>query len=127
MAVSTKSASIYGDKGADSITAGDGNNITQVEIFGDAVGTNDGAGNDTIVLNSGGTGSLLSKATISGGAGADTISLGAGEAIKTSVNANAGNDTITVNVADSFISSTVFGGQGNDSFVLTALLGQHLR
>ena len=40
--------------------------------------------------------------------------------ISSTVNGNAGNDSISVNAAGSMISSSVFGGQGNDSIALTS-------
>ena len=114
-------ASVFGDLGADSISIGTGNNqVRNVQVFGDNNTSSEG-GNDTITLTSG-TG-LLSLATVTGGAGNDTLSLVGGEVIGLSANGNAGADTYTINASTSMISSTIYGGQGNDVMSLTSSSG----
>ena len=99
-AVTAASSTVFGDLGADSIQVGATTvGITGIGLYGDNTTSSEG-GNDTLTLNAG---SLLSKATVSGGAGADTIVLAttgaSSEMISSTVNANAGNDSISVNVA----------------------------
>ena len=72
-------------------------------------------GGDTI-----GVTANLSKGTIKGGQGNDTLSFTAGASITSSfVNTNSNNDTIGANAARAnFFSSTVLGGQGNDTLTI---------
>ena len=120
-AITASSSTVYGDLGADSIQVGATTAaVSNIGLYGDNTTSSEG-GNDTLTLNAG---TLLSKATVSGGVGADTIGLAttgaASEMISSTVNGNAGNDSISVNAAGSMISSSVFGGQGNDSIALTS-------
>ena len=108
--------------GADSLALGGGSaQVRNVVVYGDNDTSTEG-GNDTIQLNAG-SGTLISKAIIAGGAGADTLSFVGGEVIGLDANGNAGADTFTVNASASMISSTVYGGKGNDIFTLTSASG----
>ena len=83
------------------------------------LGGNTGADNVQI-LNSGAASysDVLATATVRGGAGADTMTLGNATAtIFTGLFANggAGADTMTSNAANSFIASTIQGGKANDT------------
>ena len=75
------------------------------------------------VLNSGAASysDVLATSTMKGGAGDDTMTLGNATAtIFTGLFANGGadKDTITSNVANSFIASTIQGGKANDTITL---------
>ena len=122
-AVTTTSSTVFGDKGADDLTVGTGGGqAVGVAVYGDGsdVSVTDGAGNDTITLSAT---SLLSRTTLFGGAGEDNLTIGnasgTGEVISSTLNGNKGNDTITVN-GGTFLTSSVYGGAGNDSIALTS-------
>ncbi len=83
--------------------------------------------NDNVqVINSGSalyTG-VLTTATIRGGAGEDTLTLGNGNATVFTgafVNGGSERDTITSNAANTFIASTVQGGKANDTITTSIL------
>ena len=84
------------------------------------LGANDGADN-IIVTNSGSAlyGSVLSTATIKGGAARDTLTIGNNANATTYtglfVNGGADRDTITIRATDTLIASTVQGGKANDT------------
>ena len=85
------------------------------------------AADDNIqIINSGSAlySDVLTTATIKGGAGEDTLTLG--NATQTTftgvfVNGNAGRDTITSNAVNSFIASTIHGGAANDTITTSIL------
>lgn len=130
--------SIYGAGGSDTITfaAAAGGNQTLVVDGGngtDLVGSTattfggfsgvltlaGGAGHDTILV------AAANSAVVLGGAGLDTINMGAGANVGTSVDGGAGNDTINYSsfgaAGATFINGqTINGGAGTDSIILSS-------
>lgn len=111
---SAQSSSLFGDKGSDNITVGNGNKtLIGDAVYGDFSDTSriEGAGNDTILYNAGD--SLISLATVAGGFGADSIRIDGGKVISTKFSGDEGDDVFTSNASE-IIQSTIYGGSGND-------------
>jgi Ca2+-binding RTX toxin-like protein len=118
-----ESSTVFGGQGADIITTGalgntrvNGNagndaitvaNATSSSIFA-------GQGQDTITVSGAVIGSV-----IQGDNDVDGINL-TGSYTSSTINGNAGNDTITVGAITAFTDSTVFGGAGDDTITAAA-------
>jgi len=126
-------ATVFGNGGADQISAAAATNPTNAFIYG-------GAGNDSVFLTAGAavgtlngfylgdgsdlmvaSGSNLTNASILGGGGNDTINLVAGNTFTNStINANAGSDYISASGA-TLNTSFVAAGGDNDTISFNAL------
>jgi S-layer protein len=118
-AAALKTIDASGATGAVTIVAG----LTQVDIHNDADANADSASITNLIFTgltiTGGSGAdklvnLAAAGIVNGGAGADAITVTGAAAV---VDGGDGADTITVNAA---VSTTLTGGAGNNTYVLTA-------
>jgi hypothetical protein len=105
--------SIIGGAGNDRIF-GTISGLGTIRVEGDSLADPDAVGNDTITLGGtfAGTGNL-----VQGGAGADVITISAAGLNQSTVNGNAGHDSISVGATAA--STFIGGGAGNDTIRIT--------
>lgn len=119
-AVSTQSSVIALGGGADTFS-GTFTLSTALRVEGDTVGDTEFFGNDTIAI--GGT-TFGSGSLVQGGGGADVLDVTAGLLISSTINGNAGADSIVLSAIVQLASGTfVGGGAGADSIQVSAALG----
>ena len=114
-------ATIAAGGGNDLITATTFAGTNQIRIEGDTVGDTEFFGNDTIHINDG---ALGATALVQGGGGADQILLSANFGTGSTINGNAGKDSI--NIASGLVASgdvLIGGGAGADTISFSAAAG----
>ena len=95
------------------LSGNDGNDTISISgTISSSALVNGNAGNDSIAINAASSG-----VRVLGGADNDTITIGGNLTSGAIVNGNAGNDSISFAALITNASSTVYGGQGNDTLV----------
>lgn len=126
-AAAVETLAISGDKKA-TLSAGTFTALKTLSVTGSASAVFDGDEADTLtsVTTTGTTGAVTAtidgtKATYTGGAGVDTVTLATGAALTKAIDLGAGDDTLSfaaLNVTGS--TATLSGGEGNDTLSMAA-------
>lgn len=125
-AAAVETLTIAGDKSL-GLAAGTFTALKSITVSGSAGATFDGDEADTLtsVNTSATTGAVTAtingtKATYTGGAGVDTVTLATGTALDKAIDLGAGDDTLIFGAAVASSTATLSGGEGTDTLSMSA-------
>lgn len=127
-AEAVKTLAVTGDKAAD-LTGSKLTALTTVTVAGTAGLTLDADAKAITSINTTGTSgavtATIDKATYTGGAGVDTVTVISAN-VATAIDLGAGDDTLTLTALEAKVSKAIAGGEGTDTLVMTAATAESL-